>query len=145
MTTAKPKTRRRSPAKGAVQVAPRGRLSRVAHRLAGVVTSAGGTAVTIARHVPGTIRATRTRARDTTAALQTLPDSTLHWLAATSVGLSTGLRIARAPRIVVAAGALPALIAGAAIALRPVGPVLPVELSDAASPNAPVAEDPSPA
>ncbi len=91
----------------------------------------GTTAATLVGHLPGTVRATRAGARDTASALQTLPDSTLRSLAATSVGLSAGLRIARAPRIVVAAGAVPALIAGAAIALRPAEPAPP---TDAAAP-----------
>jgi hypothetical protein len=59
--------------------------------------------------------------------MQTLPDSTLTLLAASSVGLSAGLRLARAPRIVVAAGVVPALIAGAAIALRPAEPTVPAD------------------
>jgi hypothetical protein len=98
--------------------------------------AAGTSARTLAGHVPGAIRATRIGAQETTTALQTLPDSTLRWLAASSVGLSAGLRLARAPRIVVAAGAVPALIAGAAIALRPIEP------ADPAAPSAPSAEAP---
>jgi acyl-CoA reductase-like NAD-dependent aldehyde dehydrogenase len=58
----------------------------------------------------------------TTSALQTLPDSTLLALTATSVGLGAGFYLARAPRLVVAAGILPALAAGAAIVLRPISP-----------------------
>ena len=60
-----------------------------------------------------------------TTALQSLPDSTLRWIAATSVGLAAGLRLAGAPRLVSAAGAAPALIVGAVIALRPTEPVVP--------------------
>jgi hypothetical protein len=71
------------------------------------------------RRVPGTIRATRTGAGGTTSALQTLPDPMLRWLAAGSVGLGAGLSLAGAPRLVVAAGVAPALMIGAAIALRP--------------------------
>lgn len=101
--------------------------------MAGVVRSAGSSAWTLIGHVPGTVRATRAGARDTTSALQTLPDSTLTWLAASSLGLSAGLRLARAPRIVVGAGAVPALIAGAAIALRPVEPAAPADPDEPAS------------
>jgi hypothetical protein len=72
--------------------------------------------------VPGTVRGTRAGAADTTSALQTLPDSTLRGLAATSVGLGAGLYLGGAPRLVVAAGVVPALAAGAAIMLRPGDP-----------------------
>ncbi len=57
-----------------------------------------------------------------TVALQILPDSTLRWLAAASVGLAAGLRLAGAPRVVAAAGVTPALMLGAAIVLRPIEP-----------------------
>lgn len=77
-------------------------------------------------HVPKTLNATRIGARDTTSALQTLPDSTLRWLAASSIGVGAGFVLARAPRLAVAAGVAPAVILGAAIALRPVEPVAPV-------------------
>ena len=121
------RTRRRSPATAAPARGGRARLTSVARRLAGVVRSAGSTALTLVGRVPGTVRATRAGARDTTSAMQTLPDSTLTLLAASSVGLSAGLRLARAPRIVVAAGVVPALIAGAAIALRPADRDLPAD------------------
>jgi hypothetical protein len=81
-------------------------------------------AMLVAR-IPGTMRATRVGAHSTTSALQTLPDPTLRWLAASSAGLSAGFYLAGAPRLVVAAGVAPALIMGAAIALRPSQPVLP--------------------
>jgi len=121
MTTAK--TRRPSPrAKAEPALRRRHRFASIARRVTGIMRSAGTSAVTLVGYVPATVRATRAGAQDTTIALQTLPDSTLQWLAAGSVGLSAGLRLARAPRLVVAAGALPALLAGAAIALRPVEP-----------------------
>jgi hypothetical protein len=71
------------------------------------------------------MRATRVGANSTTSALQTLPDPTLRWLAASSAGLSAGFYLAGAPRLVVAAGVAPALIMGAAIVLRPSEPDLP--------------------
>ena len=75
---------------------------------------------------PSAARATRGGARVTTIALQRLPDSTLSWLAATSIGLAAGLQVAGAPRLVRAAGLAPAVFLGAAIATRPVVPdVLP--------------------
>ena len=58
-----------------------------------------------------------------TSALQQLPDSTLRWLTASSIGLAAGLQVAGAPRWMQAAGIAPALFSGAAIALRPAAPV----------------------
>jgi uncharacterized protein YjbJ (UPF0337 family) len=81
---------------------------------------------TVIERVPGTARATRAGARRTTSALQRLPDSTLRWLTASSVGLAAGLKIAGAPRLVTAAGAAPALVMGAAIALRRTEPAVPI-------------------
>lgn len=85
-----------------------------------------GASALIAR-VPGTMHATRQRAQETTTALQTLPDPTLRWLAATSVGLGAGLHLAGAPRLVTAAGLAPAALMGAAIVLRPREPLIPAE------------------
>ncbi len=95
------------------------RPARARRRLAGALTIARTAGRTLVRRVPGTIRATRTGASGTTSALQTLPDPMLRWLVAGSVGLGTGLSLAGAPRLVVAAGMAPALIIGAAIASRP--------------------------
>jgi hypothetical protein len=83
-----------------------------------------GVALLLTR-MPATMRATRVRAHGTTTALQTLPDPTLRWLAATSVGLGAGLHLAGAPRLVTAVGLAPAAIMGAAIVLRPLEPVGP--------------------
>jgi hypothetical protein len=76
---------------------------------------------TVAGRVPGTARATAAAARGTTSALQQLPDSTLRWLTASSIGLAAGLQVARAPRWMQAIGIVPTLFMGAAIALRPAG------------------------
>lgn len=65
------------------------------------------------------LRAARMGARDTTGALQTLPDSTLMGVAATSIGVGAGFYLARAPRLAIATGIAPALIMAAAIVLRP--------------------------
>jgi hypothetical protein len=72
------------------------------------------------------MRATRAGAHGTTSALQTLPDSTLRGLAASSVGLGAGFYLAGAPRLAIAAGIAPALIMGVAMVLRPGEPVVPV-------------------
>jgi hypothetical protein len=81
----------------------------------------------LAVRVPGTMRATQSGAQATTSALQTLPDSTLRWLAASSVGLGAGLYLTGKRRLVIAAGIAPAVIMGVAIALRPSKVVLPKE------------------
>jgi uncharacterized protein YjbJ (UPF0337 family) len=93
--------------------------------MSGAIELARRGATTVIERVPGAVRATWAGAHGATSALQTLPDSTLRWIAATSVGLGAGLRLAGAPRLVSAAGAAPALIVGAAIALRPIKPVVP--------------------
>ena len=82
------------------------------------------------RRVAGSIPSTRAGATTVTAgagatakALQTLPDSTLRWLTAGSVGLGVGLYLAGAPRLATAAGVTPALMMGAAMVVRPQAPV----------------------
>ena len=104
----------------------------VAHRVSGAVRFAGRNVARIIGRVPGTVHATRTGAMGTTSALQTLPDSTLRGVAATSVGLGAGFYLARAPRLVIAAGVVPALVAGAAIVLRPAEPATPASEGDPA-------------
>jgi hypothetical protein len=59
------------------------------------------------------------------AALQRLPDSTLRWLAAGSVGLGAGFYLTGAPRLLVAAGVAPGLAMAAAIVLRPIEALAP--------------------
>jgi hypothetical protein len=107
-------------------------LSAVARPLAGFVTVVGersagarGAARRVATRIPGTIRATRAGASEATSALQTLPDPTLRSLAASSVGLATGFYLTGARRVVVIAGVAPAVLAGAAIALRGAKPSSP--------------------
>ena len=65
------------------------------------------------------------RAAWTTGSLQSLPDSTLLGLAATSVGVGAGFYLAGKSRLVVAAGVMPAVLAGIALILRPLPPVEP--------------------
>ncbi|HYM84320.1 MAG TPA: hypothetical protein VEY67_09240, partial [Candidatus Dormibacteraeota bacterium] len=57
--------------------------------------------------------------------LQGLPDPTLRTLAASSLGLGAGFYLTGAPRLAIVAGVAPALIMGAAIATRPVAPLIP--------------------
>jgi hypothetical protein len=101
-----------------------GHLGGVIRRICGAIRLAGASASGLIGHVPGTMHATRVGATGTTSALQTLPDPMLRWLAASSIGLGTGFLLARAPRLVVAAGVAPALIMGAAIVLRPTKPAV---------------------
>jgi len=87
--------------------------------------------VSVVGRMVGSIPATRARAATVTAgagattkALQALPDSTLRWLTAGSVGLGVGLYLAGAPRLATAAGVTPALMMGAAMVARPTVPVV---------------------
>jgi uncharacterized protein YjbJ (UPF0337 family) len=98
----------------------------VGGRVSGTIGIARASAARLIERAPAALRATRAGVDGTTAALQTLPDSTLRWIAATSVGLAAGLRLAGAPRLVSAAGAAPALIVGAAMAMRPAEQAVPV-------------------
>lgn len=96
------------------------RKAGVARHLPGAITSAWAAVTTLVGRVPATLDATRAGAREAAGALQSLPDPTLQWLAAGSVGLSAGLFLAGKPRLVIAAGIAPALAMGAAIIARPV-------------------------
>ena len=122
MTVTKPE--RRSPAATAPARDRRKLLAGAVRRVSGLVGIARASAAMLIARAPGTMRATRVGAHGTTSALQTLPDPTLRWLAASSAGLSAGFYLAGAPRLLVAAGVAPALIMGAAIVLRPNEPTL---------------------
>jgi hypothetical protein len=100
-------------------------VSSVASIARASVVAAGRGATRVVARLPRTIRATQAGATEATNALQTLPDPTLRSLAATSVGIGAGLFLARAPRAVVVVGVVPAMIMGAAIALRPTEPAVP--------------------
>jgi hypothetical protein len=93
-------------------------VGRLAARLPAAVRATGSRAQTAAQ-------ATRSGAQATTSALQTLPDPTLRWLAASSVGLGAGLYMTGRRRLVVAAGIAPAVVMAVAIALRPSRPTAP--------------------
>jgi hypothetical protein len=58
-------------------------------------------------------------AENTVTRLQKMPDSALRLLAAASIGLGAGLRLAGAPRLATLAGFAPASILGFAIVSRP--------------------------
>jgi len=86
------------------------------------VRAAGATAVYVADQMPDATEDARAGAHDAAHALQRLPSSTLQWLAASSVGLGTGLFLSGAPRVAIAAGMTPALVLGAAIVARSTDP-----------------------
>ncbi len=73
----------------------------------------------VAERMPAAVETTRAAAIRTNTKLQTLPDQTLRMIATASVGLSAGLSLARAPRIVAFAALVPALFVGGALATRP--------------------------
>ena len=104
-----------------------GRLAGLGRGVSSVATTARQGVTTLIAHAPEAMRATRAAARDSTGALQTLPDSTLRWLAASSIGLGAGFALRHSPRLAVAAGMAPAVLIGAAIALRPAEPIAPDE------------------
>ena len=91
----------------------------VVRQASDAIDLAASSARTVASHLPMTAQATRDRAHATTTALQTLPDSTLRGLAASSFGFGAGFYFAGASRLATAAAVAPAVIFGAAIILRP--------------------------
>jgi len=113
------KSGRRSRADRTPSADPGQRRAGVARHLSGAMSSAWATATTFVGRVPGTLDATRTGARQAARSLQTLPDPTLRWLAAGSVGLSAGLFLTGKRRLVIAASIAPAVAMGAAIVARP--------------------------
>jgi hypothetical protein len=73
----------------------------------------------VTERFPGTLAQAQKDAQGAMTRLQTVPDSGLRLLAAASIGLGTGLRLAGAPRLVTLAGFAPAPILGYAILSRP--------------------------
>jgi uncharacterized protein YjbJ (UPF0337 family) len=116
MTNTEPMTQDPFTTSSDPEVGPR--RATAARRVSRVITTIRSGATTLAERAPGFARTTQTRASDVTTVLQHLPDSTLRWLAAGSIGVAAGFQLAGAPRLVTAAGAAPALMLGAAIALR---------------------------
>jgi len=84
----------------------------------------------LAARIPGTLNAARASMRWTVGALQTLPDSTLRSLAATSVGLGAGLSFTKAGRLAAVVGVVPAVVLEAAIANRPPETVIAEEAAE---------------
>ena len=111
---------------GSVRVVRNGAASLLG-RVPATIRATRNGATSLLERVPATLSATQAGARATTSALQQLPDSTLQSLAASSAGLGAGLYLAGRRRLAVAAGVIPALVVGIAIAARPVKTPAPAE------------------
>lgn len=103
--------------------APRRSRSRTG-RLAGAAAGAGRGAARVVGLAAAVAQVTQRRLRRSTTTLQTFPDSTLRGLAATSFGVGTGFYLAGKPRVVIAAGIAPAMLAAIAIIGRPIRPLV---------------------
>jgi hypothetical protein len=84
-----------------------------------VVANARHRAAGVADRLPGTLGHVRSGAGGTVTNLQTVPDSGLRLMAAASIGLGAGLRLAGKKRLAALAGFAPASIFGFAILSRP--------------------------
>jgi hypothetical protein len=73
----------------------------------------------VADRLPGAFDRAQSGAGRTITRLQTMPDSALRVLAAASIGLGAGLRLAGAPRLLTLASLAPASVFGFAIMSRP--------------------------
>jgi hypothetical protein len=98
-------------------------------RLPAAVKATQAGAANLVGRLPAAVKATQAGAQATTDALQQLPDTTLRSLAASSAGLGAGLYLAGKNRLLVALGVVPAIVVGAAIALRPHKTVTPPKSS----------------
>jgi hypothetical protein len=111
---------------GSARVARNGAAS-LLERMPATIRATRNGAASLLERMPATVSATQAGVRATTSALQQLPDSTLRSLAASSAGLGAGLYLAGKRRLAVAAGVVPALIVGVAIAVRPVKTAAPAK------------------
>ena len=97
----------------------RGGVGEAMNRVPDVLESAKSGVDQVAERMPAAVETTRVATVRTNRQLQTLPEQTLRLLAVGSIGLSAGLSLARAPRIVAFAALVPALFVGGALATRP--------------------------
>jgi hypothetical protein len=93
--------------------------NRLAARLRGAVRMARTTGPMLRRRSARAVAATGAGFAWTARRVQAMPRSTSQSLAAGSVGLGAGLFLGGVPRLVVATGAAPAVVIGAAIFMRP--------------------------
>lgn len=77
-----------------------------------------GAGAVVAR-LPRMLSVATVRARRAFGVLETMPDGTLHSLAAASLGLGAGLSFTRAGRLGALVGALPAAVVGTVLLTRP--------------------------
>ena len=94
-------------------------VSKAVGHVPGIAGKARDRVEQVAEALPGTFDSVRSGAEKGVTRLQTMPDSALRLLAAVSIGLGSGLRLAGAPRLVTLAGFAPASIFGFAIVSRP--------------------------
>lgn len=94
-------------------------VSKAVGHVPGIAGQARYRAEQVAGRLPDAFGRVRTRAESTVTRLQTMPDSELGLLAAVSIGLGAGLRLAGASRLATLAGLAPASILGFAIVSRP--------------------------
>lgn len=116
------RTRRRTSKVVATVRSAREGFRKVSRGAIGGIRAAGVSVLSAADQLPDATKDARMGAQDASRALQRLPSSTLQWLAASSVGLGTGLFVSGAPRAVIAASMAPALVIGAAIVARSADP-----------------------
>jgi hypothetical protein len=95
-----------------------GHLTTIVRRVSGLARTVRNGAASLVGRLPATVKATQAGVQATTGALQQLPDTTLRSLAASSAGLGAGLYLAGKNRLLVVLGVVPAIVVGAAIALR---------------------------
>ena len=104
-----------SSAVGQVRDAVGGAIQHVPDLLASARSGAGQ----VAGAMPDAVERARHGAQGTATTLQKMPDQALRLLAAASIGLAAGLKLAGAPRLVALAAAVPALVVGGAVIARP--------------------------
>lgn len=96
----------------------RGAIEDAVDHVPEVLENARSGAERVAGRMPDAAARARLGVEETTAKLQTLPDSTLRLVAAASIGVATGLQLAGAPRLFILAAIVPAFLAGGAMATR---------------------------
>jgi hypothetical protein len=96
----------------------RGAVGGAIHHLPDLLETTRGGAGQVSEHLPDAVARARLGAQGTATTLHAIPDATLRVLAAASIGLAAGLKLAGAPRLIALAAAAPALLAGTAIVTR---------------------------
>jgi hypothetical protein len=93
-------------------------VTTILRRVSGPVGVARKGGAVVVRKLPQTMKAVQAGTRTATNAIVGLPDTTLRWLAASSIGLGAGLYLSGRRRLTVAAGLAPAIAAAASIGSR---------------------------